>query len=340
MRKVVLALCMVLCTLPLWAYYLDAPYIVSLATRALILSLAVIGLDLMIGYSGLINLSHAAFFGIGGYFAIVLSTGASAPGAGALIQLLGQDLAITGIAALAVVAFVALMIGYLALRVRGVQFIMITLAFSQMFSVLALLMPGYGGDEGLRIASWPPFLGLKVSSGMAVYYLALGSAVGGFFLAQAIVCSRFGAVVVGCKQNERRMKFIGFNTEAYLLSMFVISALFAGLSGVLLAIHNKFVEPGSLSWELSADMLVMLLVGGLGRLYGAVVGVFIYLALEQSLAGVVEDWRLLLGVVLLLVVLFVRGGVIGWLEARKGWLASFESSNQWSRLWHKKHFSR
>jgi branched-chain amino acid transport system permease protein len=160
-----------------------------------------------------------------------------------------------------------------------------------------------------------------------------------FVLAQIFVGSRFGAVIVGCRQNERRMKFLGFNTQAYLLTLFVIAALFAGASGILLAMHNKFIEPGSLSWEFSADLLVMLLVGGVGNIYGAFVGVLIYLALEHVLIGVAGDWRLFLGIPLLIVALFAPGGAVGLLRGGTDWRDAPSLLNFRSTLWRKSHSS-
>jgi branched-chain amino acid transport system permease protein len=297
---------------------------------------AVIGLDLIVGYAGLVNLCHATFLGIGGYTAIILWKVSLDKDASWLVQTIGSDAILAWPVSLSIVALAALLIGYIMLRVRGVQFIMISLAFAQMFYVLGVLYPGGGGDEGQRIASRPPLAGFSIDNTVSIYYLALGTAAVAFLIAQVVVHSRFGAAIVGCRQNERRMMFLGYSTGSYLLAAFVIASIFAGASGILLAMHNKFIEPTALSWELSADLLVMLLVGGLGNLYGAFVGVLLYLLMEHVLMGYASDWRLFLGIPLLIVVLFAPGGVVGLWQGANGLQAGPSINDLWSRLWPKK----
>lgn len=335
MRTLELIVFLLLCVLPLAVNYFGSTYVLSFTTRFLILSLAVIGLDLLVGYAGLINLCHSAFLGIGGYTAVILWKVSQDKNTPWLMQTIGGDALLAWVAALAFVALVAATIGYIILRVRGVQFIMISLAFAQMFYVMGVLYPGGGGDEGQRITTRPPLAGFSIESSISMYYLALGAAACGFVIANAIVQSRFGVAIIGCRQNERRMKFLGYNTQAYLLAAFVIASIFAGASGILLAMHNKFIEPMSMSWEFSADLLVMLLVGGIGNLYGAFVGVLIYLLMENVLIGVAGDWRLFLGIPLLIVVLLAPGGVVGMLQWKSDRPNRPTILSVWSSLWPK-----
>jgi branched-chain amino acid transport system permease protein len=217
--------------------------------------------------------------------------------------------------ALAASALFALVIGALSLRTRGVYFIMITLAFAQMAYYVTSGLARYGGDDGLTIYKRSDFGGLiNLSNRVQFYYLCLGCLFGGIYLVWRIVNSRFGMVVQGLRSNEARMQAIGFAVNRYRLVCFVISGTICGLAGALLANNTDFVSPAVMYWTRSGDLMVMVILGGMGSLFGPVIGAIVYLVLEEFLSQVTEYWALIMGPLLLLIVLFGRGGIDGLLR--------------------------
>jgi branched-chain amino acid transport system permease protein len=214
--------------------------------------------------------------------------------------------------ALAASAIYALVIGALSLRTRGVYFIMITLAFAQMAYYVASGLARYGGDDGLTIYKRSDFLGLiNLSNRVQFYYLCLGCLLGVIWLIWRIVNSRFGLVVRGLRSNEQRMQAIGFPARRYKLVCFVIAGTMCGLAGALLANNTDFVSPAVMYWTRSGDLMVMVILGGMGSLFGPVIGAVVYLVLEEFLSQLTEYWALIMGPLLLLIVLFGRGGIMG-----------------------------
>jgi branched-chain amino acid transport system permease protein len=214
--------------------------------------------------------------------------------------------------ALASAALFAFVIGALSLRTRGVYFIMITLAFAQMAYYVASGLSRYGGDDGLTIYKRSNFGGLiNLSSRVQFYYLCLACLLGGIYLVWRIVNSRFGMVVQGLRSNERRMEAIGFPATRYRLVCFVIAGTMCGLAGALLANNTDFISPAVMYWTRSGDLMVMVILGGMGSLFGPVLGAIVYLMLEEFLSQVTEYWALIMGPLLLLIVLFGRGGIFG-----------------------------
>jgi branched-chain amino acid transport system permease protein len=198
------------------------------------------------------------------------------------------------------------------LRTRGVYFIMITLAFAQMAYYVASGLARYGGDDGLTINKRSDFGGLiNLSNRVQFYYLCLGCLFVGIYLIWRIVNSRFGMVVQGLRSNEQRMQAIGFPATRYRLVCFVISGTMCGLAGALLANNTDFVSPAVMYWTRSGDLMVMVILGGMGSLFGPVIGAVVYLVLEEFLSQVTEYWALIMGPLLLLIVLFGRGGIDG-----------------------------
>ncbi|HMJ29557.1 MAG TPA: branched-chain amino acid ABC transporter permease, partial [Xanthobacteraceae bacterium] len=222
--------------------------------------------------------------------------------------------------AILVSALFALAVGALSLRTRGVYFIMITLAFAQMAYYVASGLARYGGDDGLTIYKRSDFGGLLNLSGrVQFYYLCLACLFGGVYLIWRIVNSRFGMVVQGLRSNEARMQAIGFPANRYQLVCFVISGMMCGLAGALLANNTDFVSPASMYWTRSGDLMVMVILGGMGSLFGPVIGAIAYLLLEEFLSQITEYWAMILGPMLLLIVLFGRGGIMGMLgRPRRG----------------------
>jgi branched-chain amino acid transport system permease protein len=300
-RNVVAALVIAgLLLLPLYTSISGNLFALTLFTRIVIFALAAASLNLIMGYGGMMSFGHAAYLGIGGYAVGILA--AEGIGSG-LIQ---------WPVALAASALFALVIGALSLRTRGVYFIMITLAFAQMAYYVASGLSRYGGDDGLTIYKRSDFAGLiNLSDRVQFYYLCLACLFGGIYLIWRIVNSRFGMVVQGLRSNEQRMQAIGFPATRYRLVCFVISGTMCGLAGALLANNTDFVSPAVMYWTRSGDLMVMVILGGMGSLFGPVIGAIVYLVLEEFLSQVTEYWALIMGPLLLLIVLFGRGGIVG-----------------------------
>ncbi|MVT54575.1 branched-chain amino acid ABC transporter permease [Bradyrhizobium yuanmingense] len=286
--------------LPLYSHLTGNIFILTLFTRIIILALAAASLNLIMGFAGLMSFGHAAYLGIGGYAVGMLAQEGIGSG---FIQFP---------VAIAASAIYALVIGALSLRTRGVYFIMITLAFAQMAYYVASGLARYGGDDGLTIYTRSDFSGLiDLGNRTQFYYLCLACLFGVMLLIWRIVNSRFGLVVQGLRSNEQRMQAIGFPAKRYQLVCFVISGTMCGLAGALLANNTDFVSPAVMYWTRSGDLMVMVILGGMGTLFGPVMGAVVFLLLEELLSQITEYWALILGPLLLLIVLFGRGGIMG-----------------------------
>ncbi|MDX1605943.1 MAG: branched-chain amino acid ABC transporter permease [Candidatus Competibacterales bacterium] len=310
-----------LALLPVYAAATDDPYLLSLGSRMLIYALAAVSLDLLIGYAGQISLGHAAFFGIGAYVAGI-ATYHDQYGDRFLGLVAGSNEALLlWPLALAVTALVALPFGLLSLRTGGAYFIMLTLALAQMLFFLFTSLSAYGGADGISLWQRNRLPELDTGNDRVFYYLCLGLLVGFVGLCRRLVDSRLGMVIRGCKQNERRLRALGVSTLPYKLAWFVLAGAGAGLAGALLCNQSGYVSPSLLHWTQSGELMVMVLLGGLGTLYGPVLGAVTLLLLEETLTRFTEHWQLLLGPLLLAVVLFARRGLFGLLagpDARDG----------------------
>lgn len=304
-----------LAAMPFVAHLLDNPFIVTLATKVAILALAGVGLNLALGYGGLVSFGHAAFFGLGGYAAGILASAALnyEPLMTWPFGMPGTTLMpIIWLVAMAASAIAALVIGALSLRTGGVYFIMITLAFAQMLYYVAVSLDRYGADDGMTIYQRSEFDGIiNLSNKISFYYLCFGLLLATIYLTWRIVNSRFGMVIQGSRSNDRRMRAIGFPTYRYRLVVFMIAGTICGLSGALLANQTDFISPAVMYWTRSGDLIVMVVLGGMGTPFGPVIGAVALLLLEEWLSGVTEYWQIILGPMLLLVVLFARGGIEG-----------------------------
>jgi branched-chain amino acid transport system permease protein len=300
-RNIVLAALLIfLAVLPVYAGLTGKLFLVTLFTRIVILAMAATSLNLIMGYGGMVSFGHAIYIGIGGY----------------VVGILAQEGFPSGFvqwpAALLVSALFALVIGALCLRTRGVYFIMITLAFAQLLYYVAVGLDRYGGDDGLTVYTRSQFAGpINLSSKTQFYYVCLVLLFGVIWLIWRMVNSRFGMVIQGSRSNDRRMQAIGFPTFRYRLSCFVIAGTICGLAGALLANHTEFVSPAMMHWTRSGDLIVMVVLGGMGSLFGPIIGAVALLVLEEVLSGITEYWQIILGPLLLLVVLFARGGIVG-----------------------------
>lgn len=282
------------------ADFFDQPFYLKLLTRALVLALAAVALDLAVGVAGLVSLGHAAFLGVGAYVIGILAEHGITNG------WLQWPLALFA------AAWVALVVGALSLRTRGVQFIMITLAFGQMFFYISNSLSRYGGDDGLTIWTRSQFGTWLVLSDRRIFaWLCFSLLLAAYLFLRRLRWSRFGRVLRAAKENERRMAALGFAVDRFRLVAFVISGALTGLAGVLLANLTEFVAPAYLSWHRSGELLAMVVLGGLGTLHGAVLGAFVFVLLEEALARLTTHWALLFGPFLVLVVLAGRGGLVG-----------------------------
>ncbi|TIO06008.1 branched-chain amino acid ABC transporter permease [Mesorhizobium sp.] len=312
-------LALVLLAMPFVALQLGKPFYVTLATRMAILGLAAVGLNLALGLGGLVSFGHAAFFGVGGYAAGILASHAFAgqPLNLGLFALPGtnQMLVVWSVAVLAG-GLLAAAIGMISLRTSGVYFIMITLAFAQMTYYFAISWPAYGGEDGLSITIRnvvPAINTLIPINYFLVCYALLLTALLIFALIRG---SRFGAALQASRQNELRVASIGIAPFRVRLVAFIISGMITALSGALYADLNRFVSPSMLSWHMSGELIIIVVLGGVGRLWGPVAGAMLFVVFEFVLGGLTERWQFFLGVALLAVVLFARGGLIGFLAGR------------------------
>jgi len=278
-------------------------FYVSFASRVLITALFASSLNLLVGTGGMVSMGHAAFFGAGAYVVGIASV--VWPGA-----LGAQALVLWPIAALASGAL-ALAIGAVCLRTRGVYFIMITLAFAQMLYYVFVSLKAFGGDDGLSLARRNALPGVDLGSDVAFYYVALAIFAAALLLLARLAESRFGTALRGIRENEARMESVGFPTYRIKLAAFALGGALAGLSGALMANQNDFVSPNMMHWEQSGIALVMVILGGLGRVWGGLAGAAVYLALEDLLSGYTGHWQIVLGAVLLAVVFFAPRGVAG-----------------------------
>jgi branched-chain amino acid transport system permease protein len=295
----------VLVAVPALGALFNQPFWVNAATRIVIYGLVAMSLDLIVGYGAMVSFGHAAFFALGGYVAAILMTNGV------------TSAALTWPAAMLAAALLALGVGALSLRTSGVYFIMITLAFGQMVYYAAVGLKMFGGSDGLSIPvrSALPLVDLQ---NPYVFYAACAIALVAFFLAGSrLVESRFGLVVRGAAENEKRLTALGFPVARYRLVAFAIAGAVAGLAGALWADFSKFVSPDMASWERSGEFLVMVILGGLGSLAGGLLGAAVLTEFEALFSGFTEHWMLVVGVVLILIVLFAKRGVYGVLVGRR-----------------------
>ena len=290
-------------------------FYVDLALRLMILSIFALSLDLLVGHTGLVSLGHAAFFGLAGY---VLATITPDTGPISLWYALACCLAVTAVA--------ALIIGWFSVRTSGIYFIMITLAFAQLLYYFFSESQVFGGSDGAFV-SFRPLLSIgsteiaDLNHPIVFYYFVLVSLVMTYAFLAIILRAPFGRVLRGIRVNEVRTRGLGFATQRYKLLSFVFAGTLAGFAGFLEAVHTGYVSPGHLSWHESGTVLVMVILGGAGTLSGPILGAFAFGLLETWFQDLTEHWLLLLGIFIVLVVLFMPGGMAGTIQ-RCGRMAS------------------
>jgi branched-chain amino acid transport system permease protein len=275
----------------------------ELVTKVMILAIFALSLDLLVGYTGLVSFGHAAFYGIGAY-----ALGLMAPKyeAASLWLTLPSAMLAAGAAALAVGVFVV--------RVKGIYFIMVTLAFAQMFYFVFHDTKFGRGSDGISmnfkpVAAIGGFTTFDLGNTTHVYYFVLVLLVAVFAFLRVVLRSPFGRALQGIRSNEHRMRSLGFPVYRYKLASFALAGALAGLAGYLSALQFGFVNPELLSWHQSGNVLLMLILGGVGSLYGAVVGAFAFVALTEIFQALTRHWQLLLGAAIILLVIFLPGGL-------------------------------
>lgn len=286
-------------------------FAVTIATKIAILALAGVGLNLALGYGGLVSFGHAAFFGIGGYVTAILASHAAnyeplafgLPGTTQMLVIWPVAMIVAGLA--------GLVIGALSLRTSGVYFIMVTLAFAQMLYYLAVSWPAYGGEDGLSFYVRNSFPGVNTLAPVPFFAICASLLALALLVSACLTRSRFGLALQATRQNPMRTTATGIRPFPVRLVAFVISAMICGLAGSLYADLNRFVSPASMSWHMSGEIMVFVILGGVGRLAGPIAGAAVFIALEQLLGPVSDYWLGLVGVLLLLIVLFAPGGITG-----------------------------
>jgi len=290
---------LLLVALPPFVLAIGQPFYLDLVRRILILAIAAISLNLILGYGGLVSFGHAAYIGIGAYAVGILGFYGIFNGWLHLLVAIGAS------------ALVALAIGAVSIRTSGIYFIMITLAFTQMLYYLGISVAEFGGDDGMRLKRRSQLGIVDLNDPVQFYYLALVLMLLSVLLVTKLVNSRFGMVLRASKSNEARSRAIGFSPYPYRLVAFVIAGAMCGLAGALYGNHTNYITPGLMSWQQSGDIMFMVILGGMATTAGPVLGAFVLLLVEDLLSSWTQHWQVILGPLLILSVIFFRRGLAG-----------------------------
>jgi branched-chain amino acid transport system permease protein len=296
-----------LLAVPVYASMAGEPFALTFVSRVLVFALAASSLNLILGYGGMVSFGHALYMGLGAYVVGILAQHGVTNG--------WVQLAVT----LSVCALVGLLTGAISLRTSGIAFIMITLAFAQMFFYLFVSLKQYGGDDGLSIPARSEFGLFSLGSPVALYYAALLLVLLTLACTHRLVDARFGMVLRGCRINERRMNAMGFATLRYKLTAYVIASMLCGLAGLLYANLTGFASPAYLAWTVSGELIVMVVLGGMATVFGPLVGAIALLVSEELLKALTDHWMAILGPLIVLVVLTARRGIYGYLLDFDAW---------------------
>ena len=291
----------VLIALPPLAIKLGEPFYIDLVRRIMILAIAAVSLNLILGYGGLVSFGHAAYLGIGAYAVGILAFYGVTNGWLQFAAAIGAS------------ALVAAAIGSISIRTSGIYFIMITLAFTQMLYYLGISIAEFGGDDGMRLKAKSQFPLVDLGNPVHFYYVALALMLLAVFLIYKIVNSRFGMVLRAGKSNEARSRALGFSPYPYRLAAFVIAGALCGVAGALYANHTNYLTPGFMSWQQSGELMFMVILGGMASTAGPLLGAFALLLIEELLKGWTEHWQVILGPLLILSVIFFKRGLAGML---------------------------
>ena len=287
---------------PVYSAQSGDSYALILFGRVLVFAIAAVGLNFSLGYGGMVSMGHAMYMGIGAYTVAILSHH-------------GYDSGILHLAMVAMVTLlVAIPVGIVSLRTQGIAFIMITLAFAQMLFFVVIGLKQYGGDDGLSITRLSSFGALTANK--TALYLSMLFALGlSLSLFRRLINSRFGLVLRATKNNERRVRAVGTSPLGYRLLAYVLSAELCAIAGYFLANLIAYASPAYMAWTVSGELIVMVLLGGTGTLVGPVVGAAVYLLLEEGLKALTEHWLVIMGPIIVIIVLFLKGGLWGLLSS-------------------------
>ncbi len=303
-RKGLAALLMAgLAGVPIYAWWAQDVYALTLFGRILAFSLAAMGLNLALGFGGMVSLGHAMYIGLGAYAVGILSS----------LGIHAGWLHITS--AVLVTVLIAAPLGWVALRTQGIAFIMITLAFAQLFYYVFVSLKTFGGDDGISLQQLSDF-GFLTGNKYAIYVSLLIAVLLALWALEHVVASRFGLVLRASKVNARRVHALGANGLPYRITAYVISAVLCALSGFFLANLTGFVSPAMMTWAVSGELIVMVLLGGMGSVFGPIVGAFAMLLTEEGLKLLTERWPMIMGPLIVLIVIYLKRGLWGLLEER------------------------
>lgn len=304
-RIIVVIGILLLAAYPLVMQAIDQSFYISFACRIMIYAIAASSLNLILGNGGMISFGHAAFLGAGAYTVAIMAVEGS------------NNAWISWPVSIVLSALFALAIGAISLRTRGVYFIMITLAFAQMMYYIFVSLKTYGGDDGLNMPGRSDVgFGLNLKDDVTWYYVCLVVMVAVLYFLYRLVHSRFGRVIEATRENETRMEAVGFPIYKYKLICFVIAGAIAGLAGAMLANQNSFVSPNLMFWVQSGNLMIMVILGGVGYHYGGLIGALIILVLEEVISAYTISWALWVGIILLVIVLFAPQGIAGLFDRR------------------------
>ncbi|MCP3687944.1 MAG: branched-chain amino acid ABC transporter permease [Gammaproteobacteria bacterium] len=305
--RVYFSVIILLVVAPVIIAWLEQGFYLDLLTRVLILTIAVASLNLIVSYGGMISLGHAAYLGIGAYCV----------GIPAYYEVYNGFLHL-GLAIVCSAGF-ALITGVVCLRTRGLYFILITLAFTQMLYYTFVSIDEYGADDGLLIYQRSEFGGLiDIENATTLYYLVLVVLLLSLYLMYRLTRARFGRVLFGCKHNDERMQALGYDTYKYKLVCYVISGTVCGVAGFFLGNFTNFISPEMMDWVHSGDLIFMMVIGGAGAVLGPLTGTITFLLLEEFLSGITVYWHLIFGLMLIALVMFGKGGLHGLLTRMEG----------------------
>ena len=306
---VVAALLLFFALVPVYSVAMNQPFYLTQFTRVMVYAIAAIGLNLLIGYTGLVSFGHALYLALGAYAVAIPAFHGVSNGWVHLACALGGAALVAGIT------------GLVVLRTSGMGFIMITLAFAQMVFFLGVSLKHYGGDDGMRLAARSALAPLNLTSATQLYLLTFGVLIAVLYGTWRLVHARFGYTLRGIKANERRMKSLGYPTLAYKLAIYVIAACICAVAGFLLANLTLYASPSYTAWTVSGELIVIVVLGGLGTVIGPLVGALAFLLLEEWLAAWTTHWMAPLGIAIVLVVLLAKKGLYGsfhaWATARE-----------------------
>lgn len=302
-----LALLAALAVFPLVASALGLDFYIGFVRRVLVVALAAASLNFIMGFGGMVALGHAGFMGVGAYTVVVLSDA----GATSAWVVWG--------AAMVLAALAAALVGAISLRTQGVYFIMITLAFAQMLYFVFVSLRSYGGDDGYTLPMRPVLgLGLDATHEPTLYWVVLALVALVLWWLDRATASRFGAALAGIRDNATRMRALGYPVYLLQLAAFTLAGAVAGLAGALLATGNSFVSPAMMHWTQSATLIVMVVIGGLGRRWGGPLGAAVWLALEEALKLHTDHWHMPLGLLLIATALYAPRGLAALADLRAG----------------------